>query len=157
MKSTIYLHNRITNEDVAAEIIIISVTDLKKITKSAQFGFNWLKETHNPIYGLRLIDNKEVVGLMSLKDNPKELSLEIVLLESSKSNLGKDKVLDRIAGCLIAYACDEAFTKRYEGFVCLTPKTILFQYYQEKYGFRQFGRQLATMPDNSTKLIFKYL
>jgi hypothetical protein len=152
-----YLENRITNEQIPVEIIEISIGDLKKIIKSGQFGFNWLKETQNPIYGLRLIDSKEVVGLMALRDIPKELSLEIVLLESSKSNLGKDKILDRIAGCLIAYACAEAFTKRYEGFVCLTPKTVLFQYYQKKYGFRQFGRQLATLFDNSTKLIFKYL
>jgi hypothetical protein len=157
MKSTMYLHNRITNEDVAAEIITISVTDLKKITKSAQFGFNWLKETHNPIYGLRLIDNKEVVGLMSLKDNPKELSLEIVLLESSKSNLGKDKVLDRIAGCLIAWACDDAFTKGYKGFVALTPKTLLIAHYQQRYGFVRMGRQLVSLIDNSDLLISKYL
>jgi hypothetical protein len=157
MKSTMYLHNRITKEDVAAEIITISVTDLKKIMKSAQFGFNWLKEIHNPIYGLRLIDSKEIVGLMALKDIPKELSLEIVLLESSKSNLGKDKLLDRIAGCLIAWACDAAFTKGYSGFVTLTPKTLLIAHYQQRYGFVRMGRQLVSLIDNSDLLISKYL
>ncbi len=157
MKLTMYLHNRVTNEDVPAEIIEIPVIHLKKIMKSAQFGFNWLKEIHNPIYGLRLMESQEIVGLMALKDIPKELSLEIVLLESSKSNLGKDKILDRIAGCLIAWACDYSFAKGYDGFIALTPKTLLVAHYQKRYGLVRMGKQLVSLIDNSNQLTSKYL
>lgn len=38
----------------------------------------------------------------------------------------------RIASCLIALACKEAFKTGFEGFVCLRPKTLLKEYYIKK-------------------------
>ncbi len=42
---------------------------------------------------------------MSVEDIPVELRIEIRLIEVSKENIGHEKEYDRIAGCLIAFAC----------------------------------------------------
>ncbi len=83
--------------------------------------------------------------------------LAINLIEVTRSNVGKVKKLDNIAGCLIAYACSIAFKKGYGGFVSLLPKTKLIDLYQNKYGFRQYGRLLAVEFESSKYLVDKYL
>jgi hypothetical protein len=109
------------------------------------------------LYALWVIPDNEIVGLMALKDVPEELRIEIVLLECSQENVGKTKVYERIAGCLMAFACRLAFIRGYYGFVSLVPKTQLIQHYLKMYGFEQFGRQLALDLDRSKLLIDKYL
>ena len=42
-------------------------------------------------------------------------------------------------------------------FVSLKPKTRLIELYQDKYGFRQYGRLLAVEQRSSMALINKYL
>lgn len=102
-------------------------------------------------------EEEEIVGLISIIDIPEELRLHIHLLEISGENIGRSKKIERIAGCLIAYARRISFSKGYGGFVSLIPKTRLINYYQEKYGFPQFGRQLAVLGETSKNLIQKYL
>lgn len=53
--------------------------------------------------------------------------------------------------------CRIAFRKGYEGFVSLLPKTRLIDLYQEKYGFRQYGRLLALEHEHSKRVIDQYL
>jgi hypothetical protein len=151
-----YLLHRETQEEVPVEILQISPAQVKKIMKTKQFEFNWLKEVHHQIYALRILESKEIVGLMALWDVPKEARFEIVLLELSKNNIGRNKILDRIAGCLIAFACRQAY-KGYAGFVSLIPKTHLIEHYKKNYGFISFGKQLAVFKEKSEFLIQKYL
>ena len=151
-----YLIHKTTREKRLFDIKPIAESALKKVTKKS-FSFDWLEETEHDIFALYLQNEKKIVGLMALKDVPDELRMEIVLLESSKENIGENKEYERIAGCLIAFACRLAFLKGYYGFVSLLPKTRLIPHYQKAYGFTQFGRQLATDTYNSQQLIKKYL
>jgi len=86
-----------------------------------------------------------------------EWRVHINLIEVNIEDIGRAKKLDHIAGCLIAYACAISFKKGYGGFVSLTPKTKLIGLYQNKYGFRQFGRMLAVQFEFSERLMKKYL
>ena len=54
---------------------------------------------------------------MSLVDYPDEYRIHINLIEIGKDNRGKQKEIEHIAGCLIAFACQIAFDKNYFGFV----------------------------------------
>ncbi len=141
-----------------AEISQIAGGDEKIIKSSKQFKFNWKLEKENDIYKIYLVDNEDtILGLISLIDIPAELRIHINLIEVSFENVGKEKKYDWIAGCLIAFACAMSIEKAYGGFVSLIPKTKLINHYCKKYGFKQFGRQLAVDNQESVDLVKKYL
>lgn len=141
-----------------AKIHQISEEDYHAIKESPQFKFNWNVERGNSVYKIVLTDDRQnILGLMSLVDVSKEQRIHIRLIEVSIKNVGKGKQYDYIAGCLLAYACQLAFERSYDGFVSLVPKTALIALYCSKYGFTQYGRELALSPSSSLALIKKYL
>ncbi len=148
-----------TEKNVFEEGIIdfVSNVDYLKIRKSDQFQFDWTKEKKNLVYKICKKNEEEILGLISLIDFSKELRIEIHLIEISKSNIGKNKKFDRLADCLIAYACNLAFIKNYDGFVSLVSKSEIVKLYKEKYGFIEMGNHLNSQLNNSNALINEYL
>ncbi len=120
---------------------------------SDEFRFDWKKEKADVF---RVVVADATVGLMSVEDIQSEERFHINLLESSKRNVGREKILEGIAGCLIAKACKDALRKGYGGFVSLQPKTELENYYQSKYGFVKVGRYQAVFGRASIELVKKY-
>lgn len=113
--------------------------DYKKV-KRTNFDFNWGLEKMNQVFKLRIVDEDEILGLMSLIHFPHEQRIEINLVAVSKENIGQNKVYDRIAGNLIAYACREC-VKCYPRHACvsLIPKTDLRQHYVNQYNMIDDG------------------
>lgn len=146
-----------TGEKLDGVIEKVSKSDLKRIKKEKNFGFDWNLEADNQLYKIRLTKSKEILGILSLIDYPNEFRIHINLIESSKNYRGKEKSILNIPGCLIAYTCKMAFKNGYEGFVSLTPKTELVEYYSKNYGFLQFGTQMAVLEEISESLIQKYI
>jgi len=148
-----------TEEEFDAEIVEVESTEYQKIRKEKQFDFDWSKEKSNYVFKIVSKDEEDaqILGLISLIDIPKELRIHINLVEVSKENIGKSKKIARIAGCLIAFATQISFEKGYSGFTSLVPKTLLIKLYVEKYGFSQYGTQLAIEGKASINLIQKYL
>lgn len=144
-------------EKIEAVIEPASLKSIHAVSKDKRFEFDWREEFGKDVLLLKMLENGKIMGLMSLKDVPEEMRIELRLIEISSENIGRNKEYDHIPGCLIAFACKLAFDKGYFGFVSLKPKTKLISLYINKYGFEQYGRQLATNPDNSRKLIKKYL
>lgn len=140
-----------------AEILKVENEDYLLINKSEQFEFDWTKEKENHVFKILKKDDDEVLGLLSIINYPEEWRVHINLLENSNQNKGKDKKVDKIAGCLLAFAARLAFEKGYLGFVSLVPKTELIGLYVKKYGFSLFGNQLAIEKQASIDLIEKYL
>ncbi|MDX2072192.1 MAG: hypothetical protein SFV55_27410 [Haliscomenobacter sp.] len=151
------LINPITQESHEAQILPLDADDYEAIANSGQFDFDWTKEKIYQIYKLTLNDEEEILGLMSLIDVPYELRIHLNLIESAKKHQGREKKLEGIPGCLIAFATRIAFNQGYNGFVSLTPKTRLIDYYVQQYGFSQYGRNLAIDGEASMNLIKKYL
>jgi hypothetical protein len=143
---------------VEAIILEIEPKDFQKVTKGKGFVFDWSVEEKHDVYKICLKgEETKILGLLSLIDHPAELRIHISLIEVIKEQVGQGKTLDHIAGCLIGFACGIAFRKGYEGFVSLLPKTRLIDLYQEKYGFRQYGRLLALAHEQSKRVIDQYL
>lgn len=140
-----------------AEILKVENEDYLLINKSEQFEFDWTKEKENHVFKILKKDDDEVLGLLSIINYPEEWRVHINLLENSNQNKGKDKKVDKIAGCLLAFAARLAFEKGYLGFVSFIPKTELIGLYIKKYGFSLFGNQLAIEKQASIDLIEKYL
>ncbi|SEQ59607.1 hypothetical protein [Neolewinella agarilytica] len=147
-----------TGESLPSIISRVVNDDYVLIDKSGEFSFDWTAESGNEVFKIYLKDKQEnILGLLSLMDYPEEYRIHLNLIEVGKSNVGKKKTIDNIAGCLIAVACKIAFDRDYFGFVSLKPKTKLISLYQEVYGFRQYGRLLGIEGEGSNQLIKKYL
>lgn len=143
-----------------AEIVEVDVKDFKKIKKSKQFDFDWEKEKENHVFKIvekSESEDQEILGLISLIKISDEFRIYVNLIENSNENKGRDKKIDRIAGCLLAFAAQVAFENGYQGFVSLVPKTELIKLYVNKYGFSQYGRQLAIEKRDAINLIQKFL
>ncbi|MEM7372006.1 MAG: hypothetical protein AAF587_25545 [Bacteroidota bacterium] len=91
-----------------------------------------------------------------MKDIPQEFRVQINLIELSKENVGKERIYGRIAGCLLAYACERSFEQSFGGLVSLMPKTKLIDHSCSEYGFRRFGRELALDYEESLTRIQTY-
>jgi hypothetical protein len=152
------LTDKVTGEWVDVAIGQVTATDFTNIRQQEGFGFRWELEQEYGVYKLYIKeDENQILGLLSIKDYPKELRIHIRLIEVVKHQIGQAKTLDGIAGCLIAYACALAFKKGFDGFVSLLPKTNLIGLYQDKYGFQLYGRLLAVESERSKQLIDKYI
>ncbi len=138
------------------EITLVNNLDYKSITKS-RFWFDWKQEKDYNVFKLCLKGTDDILGLVSLDIFTKESRIEIRLLAVSKENRGKAKLLDLIAGNLIAFACIESIKKFGEmACVSLVPKTDLIQYYMDEYGMLQAGKSLFIDGNELLQLIKKY-
>ncbi|SDE65201.1 hypothetical protein SAMN05216464_10899 [Mucilaginibacter pineti] len=145
-----------TGEEVRVSITKIDAKEIALINKSKRFDFNWNKEKANSVYKLTGEGIQEPLGLISLIERPDDLAMEIRLIAVSKDNKGKERKYERIAGCMIAFACKEAFTVGYQGFICLKPKTLISDHYKEKYNLISTKLFLISEGKNSLDLIHKY-
>src|SRR5450755_3824153 len=76
--------------------------DIKKITKREYF-FDWKVAKKNAeVYKLCLTEDDSIIRLVALVDTPTDQRIEIKLLASSVKNIGKGKIVEGIAGCLIS-------------------------------------------------------
>jgi hypothetical protein len=146
-----------TGEKLKATIEKLIKATIKKLKGNKKFTFDWSLEIENNVYKINLLEEDEILGLVSIIDYPEEFRLHINLIESSKVYRGKKKLLDNIPGCLIAFVCQLSFERGYEGFVSLVPKTELIKYYNQRYGFEQIGNQMAVYYELSNSIIEKYL
>jgi hypothetical protein len=152
-----------------AEIEPVSKDDFKIIKKEVnRFGkFDWSKYEGEEVYKLKLRNAKEILGLMCIIDHtdPSINAIEIRLIEVSMENIGAEKKIGNIGGCLIAFACREAIKRDHDGYVFLIPKTELIEHYMEHYGFEHFPMKTPERPEGflylhehtSRTLIEKYL
>lgn len=147
-----------TDKVLESTIERVLKSDYKLILNSKEYRFDWRGESKNQVYKIYLKgQDDKILGLMSLIDVTEEYRIHLNLIEVGLQNRRKDKEIENIAGCLIAFACRLAFDRDYFGFVSLKPKTQLINLYQDKYGFRQYGRLLAVEQESSMVLISKYL
>lgn len=149
-----------TQTEFEAKIKDVSEEDFQTIRKSKQFQFDWSAEKRNQVFKMVRADEEreqKILGLLSVSNIKDEFRIHVNLLEVSEDNKGRKKKIDRIAGCLLAFAVQIAFEKGYSGFTSLIPKTELIGWYKEKYGFSQYGRQLAIEGKAAISLIQKYL
>lgn len=139
-----------------ARITLLRKEELTSITKR-RFDFDWDEEVELKTYKITFINDDYILGLMSIQINSAERRFEIRLLELSKENRGNLKEYDRLAGCLIAFACKLSFKDGLNGFVSLIPKTVLISHYMRKYFFSPMGMQLYVEGEISIALITEYL
>ena len=152
------LLNTVDNSKINASVSALTNAELTAIKKNRQFRFDWSKYKGHELYKITRDDNPEILGLMCLEDGGDEYkAIKIELLEVGEVNVGSGKQIDRIAGCLIAFACRRSILAGHQGWVCLIPKTDLINHYQTQYGFIPAGRYLALNTAAAIELMKQYL
>lgn len=147
-----------SGEEKPTYVEIADSKDFSLLTKR-RYSFDWkvYKQTAD-VHVLRLETGEEILGAMKLQHFPGEDRIEVELLSCSKENIGRNKIYDRITGCLLAFACYLCYMRHgSESMVSLYPKTVLRTHYMRKYGMNVEGIQLAFKKDSLTAIINKYL
>lgn len=133
-------------------------SDYERVTNSGEYVFDWRLERHSDVYKISLLSSEnEILGLMSIDDYPSEKRINVNLIEVGNTNRGRSKTLDRIAGCLLAFAAKVSFSLNYNGFVTLEPKVALVAHYRSKYGFEELSYLMFIEGTKSSALINKYM
>ncbi|SEJ03403.1 hypothetical protein SAMN05216327_105385 [Dyadobacter sp. SG02] len=151
-----YLEDILTGEKLPAVIGRLSSEEIALLDSSNRFDFEWKRQLQFEIYGLRREHMEEVIGLVSLESQPKNLAIEIKLIANAREHLGSKKRYDRIAGNLIAFVCKKSFDLNFDGYVYLKPKTSIIFHYRQKYGFSDAGNCLFLDTYNSRNIINEY-
>jgi hypothetical protein len=158
-KLTNSIENTISGDSFPTEIYKIENTDLKIITKTNGWLFNWRDEfklKDREVYKLTILGNPNIIqGLVSISNYKDHFYLH--LIESAPFNLGKHKLYKGVPGNLFAFVCKCSWDLGYEGFVSFTAKTKLIEHYEKSIGATHVGgHKMIIFPDAALKLINKY-
>lgn len=158
-KLTNSIENVVTGDSFATDITIISIIDLKTVTKKSGWQFDWKSELKRPekdVYKLTIVNNQSVIqGLISLEIKSDHVYMHLV--ESAPFNKGKTKVYAGVPGNLVAFACKLAFQRGHAGNVSFMSKTQLVQHYVTTLGAIHIGGRIMIIDTNAAlKLINKY-
>ena len=158
-KLTNSIENVVTGDSFSTDISILTSVDLKTVSKTNGWLFNWKDEFKQPerdVYKLTISNNPKIVqGLISLEVKSDHVYMHLV--ESSPFNKGKTKVYSGVPGNLVAYACKLSFQRGHEGNVSFISKTKLIEHYEKSLGALHFGGRLMIIETISAlKLINKY-
>jgi len=151
--------NTISGDSFQTEVIRLSKADLKNITKSKGWNFNWKSEYNDlkkEVYKLTIVNNANIIqGLLSLTIEADHIFMD--LLESAPFNIGRNKIYEGVPGNLVAYACKVSFQKGFDGYVAFTAKTKLIEHYEKTLGAYHFNNQRMIIETNAAKvLVEKY-
>ncbi|MCE2963973.1 MAG: hypothetical protein ACK5UE_07285 [Chitinophagales bacterium] len=152
--------NTISGDSFPTELSPLTREEVKTITKSNGWNFNWKKEIENKdnlVFKLTIEGNSNIIqGIVSislLKDH-----VFLNLIENAPFNVGKDKLYDGVGGNLFAFACKLSWDYGNQGFVAFVAKTELIKHYEKALGARRVGSssQMIINPEEALKLILKY-
>jgi len=158
-KLTNSIENIVTGDSFATDISIVTLVDLKEITKKNKWQFDWKFEYKQPerdVYKLTIVNNQQIIqGLISLEIKPDHVYMH--LLESAPFNKGKSKMYAGVPGNLVAFACKLSFQRGHEGNVSFFSKTQLVQHYIDSLGAMHIGGRIMIIDTTAAlKLIDKY-
>ena len=158
-KLTNSIENVVTKDSFPTDITLITVKDLKTVTKKTGWQFNWkveLKQPERDVYKLTIVNNQSIIqGLISLEVKADHVYMHLV--ESAPFNKGKSKIYAGVPGNLVAFACKLSFQRGHEGNISFISKTQLIQHYIDTLGAIHFGGRLMIINSNAAlKLINKY-
>lgn len=153
------IRNTISGDSFPTDIIRLSKTDLKTITKKVGWQFDWKIELQQPerdVYKLTITNNEKIIqGLISLEVKPDHVFMHLV--ESAPFNKGKTKLYSGVPGNLVAFACKLSFQRGHEGNVSFISKSQLIDHYVQSLGAVHFGGRLMIINSAAAaRLVNKY-
>ena len=158
-KLTNSIENVVSGDSFSTDISLITLQDLKSVTKKNKWMFDWkfeFKQPERDVYKLTIVSNHTIIqGLISLEVKSDHVYMHLV--ESAAFNKGKSKVYAGVPGNLVAFACKLSFQRGHDGNVSFHSKTQLVQHYIDSLGAMHVGGRIMIIdPTAALKLINKY-
>jgi len=153
------IQNTISGDSFQTNVLNLTRTDLKQVSKRNGWNFNWKTELDDPakeVYKLTIISSPEIIqGIVSLSIKSDHVLMN--LLESAPFNIGNNKLYEGVAGNLVAYACKVSFQHSFGGYVAFTAKTSLIDHYKKTLGaYTIAGNKMSLSTQSATLLVEKY-
>ena len=158
-KLTNSIENVVTGDSFLTDVSVITLADLKTITKKNNWQFDWKSEYKQPereVYKLNIVNNQLIIqGLVSLEIKSDHVYMHLV--ENAPFNKGRIKMYAGVAGNLVAFACKLSFQRGHQGNVSFHSKTQLVQHYIDSLGATHIGGRIMIIHTVAAlKLIDKY-
>jgi len=158
-KLTNSIENVVSGDSFSTDISLITLQDLKSVTKKNKWMFDWkfeFKQPERDVYKLTIVSNHTIIqGLISLEVKSDHVYMHLV--ESAAFNKGKSKVYAGVPGNLVAFACKLSFQRGHDGNVSFHSKTQLVQHYIDSLGAMHVGGRIMIIDTTAAlKLINKY-
>ncbi|MEM8894129.1 MAG: hypothetical protein AAGC88_06095, partial [Bacteroidota bacterium] len=142
-------------------------TELPTITDGWRFNFRKNSNGKNLKTYVLSTDSapKQVEGCMIINTENRYQDY-MAFVEVAPHNKGENKRFDKVAGCLIAFACKQSFIKGKEGYLALDvleenaeDQIKLMEHYSKKYHASRLAQSttMIIVPEASEKLIDEYL
>lgn len=158
-KLTNSIENVVTGDSFLTDVSVITLADLKTITKKNNWQFDWKSEYKHPereVYKLTIVNNQLIIqGLVSLEIKSDHVYMHLV--ENAPFNKGRIKMYAGVTGNLVAFACKLSFQRGHQGNVSFHSKTQLVQHYIDSLGAAHVGGRIMIIHTVAAlKLIDKY-
>ena len=146
-------------EKLIGEVMFIELNKEEKESlsdlKQDEFLFDWTRYSSENSITVACVYQGEVSGLVEFERQRLNHFNYLHLIEVAETYKGKG-----IAGKCLAYVAKDSLEHGFDGFVVFESKTVLFEYYIEKYGAKPISkssRKLYFDTEASLKLIETYL
>lgn len=158
-KLTNSIFNTISGDSLPTNVIEVKILDVKHVTKSRGWNFNWkaeLKKEGIYVYKLVILGNENIIqGLISLEVRNDHVFVNII--ENAPFNIGKNKVYEGVPGNLFAYACRLSWDNGNQGLVSFVSKSSLVSHYENSLGAIHVGGfKMVIFPEQAFELIKQY-
>ena len=158
-KLTNSIENTISGESFPTIVQLVVLADLKTVTKTNSWNFNWkteFKKKDYQVFKLTTTSNLDIIqGLISLKIEQDHIFVN--LIENAPFNIGKKKLYKGVPGNLFAFACKMSWDNGNQGFVSFISKTKLMEHYHKTLGaVNVFDQRMVIEPRQALKLIKQY-
>ncbi|PGH39239.1 MAG: hypothetical protein CRN43_10395 [Candidatus Nephrothrix sp. EaCA] len=158
-KLTNSIENAASGDSFATEVSALTNSDLKLVTRSNGWLFNWRNEFKIPardVYKLTIVNNMSIIqGLICLEVKSDHVYMH--LLESAPFNRGKEKAYNGVPANWVAFGCKLSFERGHEGYLSFLSKTVLIDHYEKTLGASHFGRRAMVIETQAAlTLINKY-
>lgn len=158
-----------TNSEIKSEISIVTKNKatLPSITDGWRFNFNKHSRGKDyETYTLTTLKTPEIIEGCLIINTKSTSEVYIAFVEIAPHNRGNGKRYDKVAGCLIAFACRQSFIKDKEGYLAFDvleerkeDEIKLMEMYSQKYHALRLDNSttMIILPEGSEILINEYL
>lgn len=158
-----------TQSEIKSKISLITKNknQLPSINEGWRFNFSkHAKGNDYETYALTTHATPEIIEGCLIINTKVKFQIYMAFVEVAPHNRGNQKKYDRIAGCLIAFACRQSFIKDKEGYLAFDvleekkeDEIKLMKLYSQKYNAVRLDNSttMIILPKGSEKLINEFL
>lgn len=158
-----------TNSEVKSQIYLVTKNKSKLPSINEGWRFNFSKHSKGKDYETYILTTEKtpeiIEGCLIINtQNPHQVYMAFV--EVAPHNKGDKKRYEKVAGCLIAFACRQSFITGKEGYLAFDVleekkdnEAKLMKLYSQKYNAIRLGDSttMIILPEGSEKLINEFL